>query len=242
MEKNLEHTLRNTGPKPSTGNGSADQSNLNHESLLQGAAAGDANSFARLCEQNGQRIFNIVSRITKNHEDAEDALQDSYLRAFVHLKDFDRRSSFSTWLTRIAINSALMKLRKNRTCREVSMDEPADDNTERPHLQAVDSDPDPEERYAQSERARIVRGAVCRLRPKLRRVVELAQLEERPMKEAAEMMGISVGTAKARLFHGRVALRKSRRLRSLDTSWLSTSRSRFAYGRTAPAQVAAQWS
>jgi RNA polymerase sigma factor (sigma-70 family) len=240
MQLNVISGSPKLNPALSSVNGIAADAAENQQLLVNAAMVGDANSFAQLCEQNSQRVFNILCRITKNHEDAEDALQDSYLRAFVHLKDFDGRSSFSTWLTRIAINSALMKLRKNRACREVSMDDSVDDDGDRPRLEPVDSQPDPEERYAHRERQRVVRGAVRSLRPKLRRVVELAQLEERPMKETADMMGISVGTAKARLFHGRVALRKSRRLRSLGISWSNRPGSRLR--RAKASGVAAQWS
>jgi RNA polymerase sigma-70 factor, ECF subfamily len=151
-------------------------------------------------------------RITKNREDAEDALQDSFLSAFVHLRNFDGRSSFSTWLTRIAINSALMKLRKNRGSREVSMDEPTGVGDTSPRFEPADSHPDPEAHYAQRERRRIVVGAIRALRTNLREVVEIRELQEGSLKEAAKRLGISVAAAKARLFHAKVALRKSPKL------------------------------
>jgi RNA polymerase sigma-70 factor (ECF subfamily) len=154
-------------------------------------------------------------RITRNREDAEDALQDSFLSAFVHLRDFDGRSSFSTWLTRIAINSALMKLRKNRGSREIPMDEPAGAGDTLLRFEPADWHPDPEEQYAWQERQRVVAEAVRGLRPTLRKVIEIRELQEGSIKETAQRLGISVAAAKARLFHARAALRKAPRLRAM---------------------------
>lgn len=89
--------------------------------LLSAARQGQQAAFGELCERHAKRIYHTALRVTRNHEDAEDALQDSFLSAFVHLRKFDARSSFSTWLTRIAINAALMKLRRNRGSREIPM-------------------------------------------------------------------------------------------------------------------------
>jgi RNA polymerase sigma factor (sigma-70 family) len=183
--------------------------------LVSAAKKGHRAAFEKLCERHVKRIFHATLRVTRNHEDAEDALQDSLLSAFVHLGSFDSRSSFSTWLTRIAINSALMKLRKNRGCREVSLDEPAGASDTASQYELPDRHVDPETRYVQREQQRIVAGAVRDLRPKLRRVVEIRELQEESIKETAQKLGISVAAAKGRLFHARAALRRVPRLRAI---------------------------
>jgi RNA polymerase sigma-70 factor (ECF subfamily) len=182
----------------------ADSAEVSHSATL-----------AELCSPHKTKLFQIVYRITRNREDAEDALQDSFLRAFVHLKDFDGRSTFSTWLTRIAINSALMTLRKRANFRSVSLDAPANSEGREIHLQVPDPAPDPERHYVEQERKRMVQDAIRSLRPAQRRVIELQQLEERSMSETADVMGISVVAAKGRLFHAKRTLRKSPKLRSL---------------------------
>lgn len=182
------------------------------ESLVTAAKRGHQAAFGELCERHSKRVFHTMLRITKNREDAEDALQDSFLSAFIHVGTFDGRSSFSTWLTRIAINSALMKLRKNRGSREVSMDEPAGSGDASPRFEPVDSHPDPEVYYVQGERRRIVGGAIRALRTSLREVVEIRELQESSLRETAERLGISVAATKARLFHAKAALRKSPKL------------------------------
>jgi RNA polymerase sigma factor (sigma-70 family) len=203
--------------------------------LVSAAKRGHAAAFGELWECHAKTIFHTTLRITRNREDAEDALQDSFLSAFVHLGKFDGRSSFATWLTRIAINSALMKLRKNRACREVPMEESFDGGENRPRYEPADRLPGPEERYAQQERDTILRRAIRNLRPNIRKVVEIQQLQELPMKEAAEFMGISVVAAKARLFHARAALRKSRKVKSIRQGWSTGLGPRFARGAAAGA-------
>jgi RNA polymerase sigma-70 factor (ECF subfamily) len=185
---------------------------VHEESLVSAAKRGHQAAFGALFERHSKRVFHTMLRITKNREDAEDALQDSLLSAFIHLGTFDGRSSFSTWLTRIAINSALMKLRKNRGSREVSMDESTGMGDASPRFEPVDSHPDPEAHYAQGERRRIVVGAIRALRSNLREVVEIRELQEGSLRETAERLGISVAAAKARLFHAKAALRKSPKL------------------------------
>jgi len=183
-------------------------------------APGDenANAFQQLYEQSAPRVLKTVYRITRNREDAEDALQEAFLNAFLHAKDFDGRSSFSTWFTRIAINSALMILRKRRTHPELSMDGTDADGNEKPWV-VPDTAANPEKLYAQSEREGILKAAVGDLRPAIRKAVEVGQLQERSMSETADVLGISVAAAKARLFHARAALRKSSKLRVIRKVW-----------------------
>src|ERR1700720_1149125 len=132
---------------------------LDDKRLVAAAKYGQTLAFDVLCERLAPRILRSLFRITKNREDAEDALQDSFLSAFVHITEFDGRSAFSTWLTRIAINSALMILRKKRTSHEVSLDSPADSDATSGSWEVPDYAPNPEKRYAQSERENILRGA-----------------------------------------------------------------------------------
>jgi RNA polymerase sigma-70 factor (ECF subfamily) len=186
---------------------------LDEKRLVAAAKRGQNVAFDVLCQRFTPRILRSVQRITKNREDAEDALQDSLLSAFTHVREFDGRSSFSTWLTRIAINSALMILRKKRTSHEISMDGSDGTDSNSPSWEMPDRAPNPEKRYAQNERENILRGAISTLRPTIRKVVELQQLQEHSMKETAAIIGISVPAAKARLFHAKVALRKVPRLK-----------------------------
>ena len=188
------------------------------ESLVEAAKAGHSSAFATLCERYMQQTLRATYRITRNREDSEDAVQDALLRAFVHLKDFNGESSFATWLTRIAINSALMILRKKRSSLEMAMtsgDNPGSDSFIH---QIADHAPNPERRYAQREKERILKKAIHSLRPTLRQVIEMKQLQECSMRETAETMCISVAAAKARLFHAKLALRKSSILKLMHQS------------------------
>ncbi len=190
--------------------------------LITAAKAGHGAAFGVLCERHAEMILRVTFRITRNREDAEDAVQDSFVSAFVHLTNFDERSRFATWLTRIAINSALGQLRKKRGIREIPMDEPSPASESRPHLEIPDRAPDPEENYSLRERSQIVGSAVGRLRPRSRKVVEVHQLGEFSVKETAQILGISIAAAKARMFHARAALRRMPMLRSVrQSNWSS---------------------
>jgi RNA polymerase sigma factor (sigma-70 family) len=187
---------------------------VSEASLVSAAKEGQPAAFGELCERHAKRVFHTALRVTRCQEDAEDAVQDSFLNAFVHLESFDGRSSFATWLTRIAINAALMKLRKNRGSREIPMNESIDAGDVLTPFEPADTRPDPEERFAQQERQTVALGAVRRLRPVLRKVIEIREFQEASMKETAQKLGLSVAAAKGRLFHARAALRKSLRLKT----------------------------
>ena len=142
-------------------------------------------------------------------------MQDCWLRAYANLRSFQGRSLFSTWLTRIVMNPALMILRKKRDGREApgqDLDQIGEDSL---NPQSFDSSRSPEQIYAEQERKSLLDAAIANLRPRLRKVVQKGQLRERSMKETARDLGISLGTAKARLFHARVALRKSPELNAI---------------------------
>jgi RNA polymerase sigma-70 factor (ECF subfamily) len=190
--------------------------------LIAAAKSGHGAAFGVLCERHAQMILRVTFRITRNREDAEDAVQDSFVSAFVHLTNFDERSRFATWLTRIAINSALGQLRKKRGIREIPIDEPSPALDPRPALEIPDRAPNPEENYRLSERREIVGTAVGRLRPRSRKVVEVHQLGEFSVKETAQILGISISAAKARMFHARTALRRMPMLRNVrQATWSS---------------------
>ena len=178
--------------------------------LVVAAQRGSREAFSELCQPWARVILLKVQRITRNREDAEDALQDSFLRAFVHIRDFDGRSKFSTWLTRIAINSGLMLLRKRRHSAEFSLG----DEESKGVWELSDQLPNPEILYAKRERESILLAAIENLGTRNRQVLEL-QLEEESLMETAEILDISVGAAKARLFHARAALRNSAGLRAI---------------------------
>jgi len=176
--------------------------------LIAAAKGGEKAPFGELCERHMKQVFCVTRRITRNREDAEDAAQECFLNAFVHLKDFDERSRFATWLTRIAINAALMKLRKNRRVQEVPMDEPNPSFEPVTQREFRDDAPNPEESCSAREQKEILNSAILGLRPRTRRVVELHQLQEHSLRETAQILGISIAAAKARMFHARVALHR----------------------------------
>ncbi len=181
---------------------------MSDEGLIAAAQSGQEWAFVELCTRSAKRAFSTIYSVTKNREDAEDALQDSMLRAFQHLRQFDGRSSFATWFTRIGINSALMILRKKRIRPEAPMDVTAEAESWR-HWQISGHATDPERHYAASERSRHLRRAIGQLPGSLRSVIEQGQMKGHSTKQIADHMGISVPATKSRLARARVALRKS---------------------------------
>jgi RNA polymerase sigma-70 factor (ECF subfamily) len=188
------------------------------EQLVAAAKTGRRAPFGELCERHVKKIFRVIHRIMRNREDAEDAVQECFLNAFVHLKDFDGRSQFATWLTRIAINAALMKLRKNRGAREVPIDEPNPSSEPVAQREFRHDAPDPEESCSLRERKRIVKSAISVLRPRARNVVELVHLQDHSIRETAQILGISTGAVKTRMFHAKIALHRMPLLQSVGSS------------------------
>lgn len=201
---------------------------LDEKTLVAAAKRGKGAAFDVLFERYKQMMLRAAVRITQRHEDAEDALQDSFMSAFLHIKDFDGRSSLSTWLTRIAINSSLMILRKRRTSREIPMETTDESGAKLAVREPADPALNPEKQYAQRQRGRMLRKAIGRLRPAIRKAIELRQLEEHSLKQTANMMGISLAAAKARIFHARRALRKSAVLRPINQNYSARRTSRLA--------------
>jgi RNA polymerase sigma-70 factor (ECF subfamily) len=188
------------------------------EQLVAAAKSGRRAPFGELCERHMKQVSCVTRRIVRNREDAEDAAQECFLNAFVHLKDFDGRSQFATWLTRIAINAALMKLRKNRRAREVPMDEPNPLSEPVAQREFRCDAPDPEESCSLRERKRILKSAISGLRPGARNVVELIHLQEHSIRETAQILGISIGAVKTRIFHAKIALHRMPLLQSVGSS------------------------
>jgi RNA polymerase sigma-70 factor, ECF subfamily len=176
--------------------------------LVAGAKTGDARAFELLVQRHEGKIFSLAQRMTRNREDAEDVVQQSFQKAFIHLKKFEGDSLFSTWLTRIAINEALMLLRRKRGSREVPIESNAEDETALP-LDVPDAGPNPEDSCLQREQEKILSAAVRELTPGTRKAIELRELGELSTGETAQVMGLSVGAVKARVFHGRRKLRET---------------------------------
>ena len=200
-------TLMSSGPEATIASSSAP---LTEAALVAAANNGDEQAFEALVTRHQKRILAIAVRYTHRRHDAEDVLQQTFQKAFVYLHKFEGKSSFSTWLTRIAINEALMFLRRRRGHREVSINEDSIDVegvASRPEI--PNADPDPETSYLQEEEARLLSAALEKLRPGLRRAIELKEVAELSTEETARRMGLSVGAVKARLFHGRRQLRKA---------------------------------
>jgi RNA polymerase sigma-70 factor, ECF subfamily len=153
-------------------------------------------------------VFRTVLRITRNTDDAEDVLQDSWMRAFTHIGTFDQRSAFSTWVTRIAINSALTTMRRRRKLREFSLDDPIDPGNRRV-IEMLEPSRNPEERCLETERMRLVRQAIKRLPPKLRTAIEIRQSHDGSVNELAMLAGVSLPTMKSRLVRARLRLREA---------------------------------
>jgi RNA polymerase sigma-70 factor, ECF subfamily len=154
----------------------------------------------------------------RNREDAEDTVQHCLLNAFVHVKDFGERARFATWLTRIAVNAALAKLRKNHWKQEIAMDEPNPACEPGQQSEIQDNAPDPEETYRLRERKRIVKSAISELRPRARNVVELIHSQEHSIRETAQILGISNEAVKTRMFRARIARHRMPLLQSVGSS------------------------
>src|ERR1700676_2733379 len=219
-------SLQNYNTK-GTGERATRRSTARDESaFLVAAKRGDSAAFEILCKQSASTVFHLARRMMRNNEDAEDVVQESFQQAFIHLKSFNGDSRFSTWLSRIAINAALMKLRKKHRLWDVSLDESAETGESSSRIDVEDQGPNPEQLYAQKERQRILSEAMNDLTPGMRRAIELREIDERSTEETARIMGISVGAVKTRVFHGRRKLRERLKhfVRSAWTSGRDVSR------------------
>jgi RNA polymerase sigma factor (sigma-70 family) len=180
---------------------------MSDNNLVAQAKLGSEQAFTELWSRHGERVRNVVWRITRNREDAEDVLQEAYLKSFLHLVTFNGDSQFSTWLSRIAINVALMLLRKRRNHPEVFIDS-SDSESAVPVMDFPDRSESIESRYCRHESMQQLRSAIEQLPPPLRYVVELQNRDELPLEEIAHRTGISVAAVKSRLVRARATLRE----------------------------------
>ncbi len=189
------------------------------EALVSAAKNGNQRAFEVLVERHQQRMLAFARRYTRVREDAEDVVQQTFQKAFIHLDKFQGKSSFSTWLTRIAINESLMLLRHGRALREIPVEDPHVQSDAASAMEIPDASPDPETSYLRQERVQILSDTLGNLRPGMRTAIELRELAELSTEETARRMGISVAAVKARLFHARKKLQEklSRYLKSNST-------------------------
>jgi RNA polymerase sigma-70 factor, ECF subfamily len=176
--------------------------------LVERARAGDAAAFSELVQRYERKIYRLAKHITQNDEDAEDVLQESFLKAYSHLDSFHGDSKFYTWLVRIAVNEALMKLRKRKSDKTVSLDEPQDTGEDLVAREIAVWDDDPEKKYSRDELADILNKAVDSLKPSFRTVFVLRDIEELSTEDTAETLGISIPAVKSRLLRARLQLRE----------------------------------
>lgn len=176
--------------------------------LVSAAKAGDRSAFVELYERHCRKVLPRIYRITKNWEDAEDAFQDSVLRAFVHMKGFEGRSNFASWLTRIAINSSLMVLRKRRRVVETPLKQMRDDSASPRSWEPPDHSETPEACFARRESEELLRNAIQHLPCILRDALNLQHSREYSASQIAEALGISVPAVKSRLTRARKAMRR----------------------------------
>lgn len=179
--------------------------------IVLSARSGDEQAFGILFKRYQSKIFAVALRYTRIAEDAEDVVQETFQKAFLYLHKFEGKSSFCTWLTRIAINEALMLLRRRRVVREISVDDSSEGETAAPSLEVPEPGPDPEASYLKREEAEILSAAIDKLTLRLRTAIELRELGELSTQETARRMSLSVGAVKTRVFHGRRKLRKTLR-------------------------------
>ena len=221
MDRQLLKTIDELGVTVASSHDSAGD-----QELVAAAKGGDDLAFETIVKRHRQRIFVLALRYTRSREDAEDIVQQTFQRAFSHLQGFEGRSSFSTWLTSIVINQSLMLLRRRKALREVPIDDPSNDEGTTPALEMADANPDPESSYLEQEEARVLAEAIGQLGQAMRTAVELTELRELSMLEAARHLGISIGAVKSRVFHARrklgEALRRNMRSRRMSGDGIST--------------------
>lgn len=179
--------------------------------LLRAARLGDDKAFTELCRRHSPTAKRRIYRIVQNHEDTKDALQDTLLRAYVHLGGFRGGSKFGTWITSIATNSALTLLRKKRSRSEIHFDAALRDAGAGMTWDHPDPSLNPEQHLARRETIHFVRKEVQRLRPCFRIAMDKHYGNQCQLSETAEALGISVAAAKSRLLRGRLKLRTSLR-------------------------------
>lgn len=183
-------------------------SGFDEAALVTQAREGGVDAFTALVNRYEGKIFRLARHITQNPEDAEDVLQETFLKAYEHLEDFQGNSKFYTWLVRIAVNQALMKLRKRKTDASVSLDDPFDTGEETVTREIAVWDPNPELTYSREEIREILARAIESLPPAFRAVFALRDIEGLSTEETAAMLNLSVPAVKSRLLRARLRLRE----------------------------------
>jgi RNA polymerase sigma-70 factor (ECF subfamily) len=176
--------------------------------LVERARGGDVHAFETLVKQYDRQVFRIAQHITQNREDAQDVVQDAFLKAYEKLDQFQGNSKFYTWLVRIAVNEALMRLRKRRTGKMVSIDEDVQTEEGSVPRDLAEWRPNPEQEYNQAELAEILRKTINGLPPGFRVVFVLRDVEGLSTEETANALGLSVPAVKSRLLRARLQLRE----------------------------------
>lgn len=203
----MQLETKNGTPNPSIENVvNLGGTNVKDETLVAEAVRGSSAAFETLFQRYQQKMFHVALSRLQNPEDAEDAVQQTFQQAFVHLKSFQGQSRFSTWLTRIAINEALMLLRKRRPG-HLSIEGHQTVDEESFALEIKDPSISPEEQYGQKEMNNVLTRAIAELRPILKTVVNLSEIGELSTSKTADTLGVRVGTVKARTFRARRILR-----------------------------------
>ena len=187
------------------------------QSLLDLAKEGNKTAYAELYRRHAKRVYQIVFRMTRNHEDAEDVLQDAVMKAFIHLNGFEGRAAFSSWLTRIAINGVLMMRRKRMSHHESPIEGVGGSDG----IQIPGRAPDAEEQVVRSETVNQVRSAIERLPPVLRVPLQHQLAEDLPVKDLANKLGISVPATKSRLLRAKSLVRQSMQIVCRNSGALS---------------------
>ena len=175
--------------------------------LLQ---SGSSSAFERLHRLYSRRLFQQIIAVTRNEEDAEDALQDTFFQAFRAVRSFEGRSRIATWLTRIAINAALMKVRKRRSRSEVPLEWPSESEEDLSILDPRDPSPNPEQIHEERQRRNQLADAIERLEPTLRSAVDLWVSRDCSIAEVANALDVSPSAIKSRMYRARKKLRRSR--------------------------------
>jgi len=183
-------------------------SGFDEAALVAQAQRGGVDAFTELVNRYESNIFRLARHITQNPEDAEDVLQETFLKAYEHLEDFQGNSKFYTWLVRIAVNQSLMKLRKRKSDASVSLDDPFDTGEENLTREIAVWDPNPELTYSREEIRAILEKAVESLPPTFRAVFALRDIEELSTEETAAALNLSVPAVKSRLLRARLRLRE----------------------------------
>jgi RNA polymerase sigma-70 factor (ECF subfamily) len=197
--------------------------------LVVAAKAGSHSAFEELQSRHSRRLYKRIQSITRNHEDTEDALQETFLRAYLALDSFQGRSQFASWLMRIAINSALMVLRRRRRRSEVSFELSSESGEPAQPIDVPETALNPEQLYDLRQRSECALRAIRNLDIKLRAPLTTWIERECSMMEVARTLDLSVATVKARLHRARKQLTRATALKVTVPNTGSASGSKRQY-------------